>query len=79
MTSSTRVGTSACSAPNSVLTRRCRQSGSTRGYVMDLRTLWRFAFHWYDGRLDRGYVRRAPEAATEYLRSVGLSGPFWGP
>jgi hypothetical protein len=44
---------------------------------MDLRTLWRFASHWYDGRLDRGYVRREPEAATEYLRSVGLSGPFW--
>jgi hypothetical protein len=56
----------------------CRQTRSTRGYVMDLRTLWRFASHWYDGRLDRGYVRREPEAATEYLRSVGLSGPFWG-
>jgi Alkylmercury lyase len=56
----------------------CRQTGSTRGYVMDLRTLWRFASHWYDGRLDRGYVRREPEAAAEYLRSVGLSGPFWG-
>jgi len=56
----------------------CRQTGATRGYVMDLRTLWRFASHWYDGRLDRGYVRREPEAAAEYLRSVGLSGPFWG-
>jgi Alkylmercury lyase len=57
----------------------CRQTGATRGYVMDLRTLWRFASHWYDGRLDRGYVRREPEAATEYLRSVGLSGPILGP
>jgi Alkylmercury lyase len=56
----------------------CRESGSRRGYVMDLRTLWRFASHWYDGRLDRGYVRREPEAAKEYLLSVGLSGPFWG-
>jgi hypothetical protein len=26
----------------------------------------------------RCYVRREPEAAKEYLRSVGLSGPFWG-
>jgi hypothetical protein len=48
------------------------------GRQTDLRTLWRFASHWYDGRLDRGYVRREPAAATEYLRSVGLSGPFWG-
>ena len=56
----------------------CRQTGSTRGYVMDLSTLWRLASHWYDGRLDRGYVRREPEAAQAYLRTVGLSGPFWG-
>lgn len=56
----------------------CRQTGSTRGYVMDLRTLWRFASHWYDGRMDRGYIRREPAAATEYMRSAGLSGQFWG-
>ncbi|RGC68204.1 Alkylmercury lyase [Micromonospora sp. MW-13] len=57
----------------------CRQTRSTRGYVMDLPTLWRLAAHWYDGRLDRGYLRREPEAAKEHLRSVRLSGPFWGP
>jgi hypothetical protein len=51
---------------------------STRGYVMDLSTLWRFAPHWYEGRMDRGYVRREPAKAAAYLRSVGLSGPFWG-
>jgi hypothetical protein len=56
----------------------CRETGSTHGYVMDLRTLWRLASHWYDGRLDRGYARREPDAAKESLRSVGLSGPFWG-
>jgi hypothetical protein len=56
----------------------CRATGATRGYVMDLGTLWRLAAHWYDGRLERDYVRREPGAATEYLRSVGLSGPFWG-
>ena len=55
-----------------------RATGSARGYVMDLTTLWRFAAHWYDGRLDRGYVRRDPGQAKQYLRSVGLSGPFWG-
>ncbi|WP_231949589.1 organomercurial lyase [Alloactinosynnema sp. L-07] len=53
-------------------------TGSQEGYVMDLETLWRFAAHWYDGRLDRGYVRREPAAAADYLRGVGLTGPFWG-
>jgi hypothetical protein len=56
----------------------CRSTGTAQGYVMDLPTLWRFASHWYDGRLDRGYVRREPEAAKDYFRGVGLSGPFWG-
>lgn len=49
-----------------------------RGYVMDLTTLWIFASDWYTGRLDRGYMRREPAAAADYLRSVGLSGSFWG-
>jgi hypothetical protein len=49
-----------------------------RGYVMDVETLWRLAAGWYQGRLDRGYVRREPVAASEYLRSVGLADPFWG-
>ena len=53
-------------------------AGLERGYVMDLATLWRFASHWYDGRLDRGYQRREPADAAAYLRSVGLEGPFWG-
>jgi hypothetical protein len=48
------------------------------GYVTDLGTLWRFASRWYEGRLDRGYVRRDPATAADYLRSCGLSGPFWG-
>ena len=54
------------------------QSGRERGYVMDLPTLWRLASGWYAGRLERGYVRREPSDAAEYLRSVGLSGAFWG-
>lgn len=49
-----------------------------RGYLMDLMTLWRFASDWYTGRLERGYMRRDPAQAADYLRSVGLSGPFWG-
>jgi hypothetical protein len=53
-------------------------AGYAEGYVMDLETLWRLAAHWYDGRLSRGYARREPAAAHEYLRSVGLSGSFWG-
>ena len=54
------------------------RTGHDRGHVMDLATLWRLAAHWYDGRLDDGYVRREPVAATEYFRSVGLAGSFWG-
>ena len=53
-------------------------TGNTRGYVMDLATLWRLAEHWYDGRLDRGYQRRDPSEAISYFRDVGLHGPFWG-
>jgi hypothetical protein len=53
-------------------------TGQAEGYVMDLATLWNLAAHWYDGRLDRNYVRREPSAAQEYMRSVGLSGAFWG-
>jgi hypothetical protein len=55
-----------------------RATGAERGYVMDLGTLWRLAAHWYDGRLNRGYVRREPSDAVNYLRGVGLSGAFWG-
>ena len=41
-------------------------------------TLWRLARHWYDGRLERGYLRREPAAAAAYFRDVGLHGAFWG-
>jgi hypothetical protein len=53
-------------------------TGQPRGYVMDLATLWRLAEHWYDGRLDHGYLRREPSEAAAYFREVGLEGPFWG-
>ena len=52
--------------------------GTEPGYVMDLGTLWRFASRWYEGRLERGYVRRDPATAAQYMRDCGLSGPFWG-
>jgi hypothetical protein len=48
-----------------------------RGHVADLATVWRLASRWYEGRLDRGYTRRDPAGAAEYLRSVGLTGDFW--
>jgi hypothetical protein len=53
-------------------------SGNERGYEMDLATLWRLAAHWYEGRLERGYVRRDPAAAKSYFAEVGLRGAFWG-
>ena len=55
-----------------------RLTGNDRGYEMDLTTLWRLASGWYTGRLDRGYRRREPSDAAEYLRNVGLTGQFWG-
>jgi hypothetical protein len=54
------------------------RTGHARGYVMDLATLWQLAEHWYDGRLDDGYIRREPAAAADYFRTVGLAGSFWG-
>lgn len=54
------------------------RSGHDRGDVIDLSTLWRLAARWYEGRLERGYVRREPVAAKAYLAEVGLRGAFWG-
>ena len=54
------------------------RTGRARGFVLDLPTLWRLASGWYAGRLERGYARREPSAAADYLRSAGLSGAFWG-
>ena len=54
------------------------QTGTTRGAVFDLATLWRLASGWYAGRLDTPYRRREPREAAEYFASVGLVGPFWG-
>ena len=48
------------------------------GSMIDLETLWRLARGWYSGRLDRGYRRREPAQAADYLRSAGLTGDFWG-
>jgi hypothetical protein len=48
-----------------------------QGSRLDLSTLWRLASRWYEGRLERGYTRRSPEAARAYFRSVGLDTPFW--
>ena len=54
------------------------RTGHERGYLMDLATLWRLARNWYAGRLEHGYKRREPSAASAYFAAVGLHGPFWG-
>lgn len=54
-------------------------SGSTRGYTLDLTTLWRLARGWYEGRFERGYRRKDVVTASNYLHDVGLDGPFWHP
>jgi len=53
------------------------RTGNTRGFEMDLTTLWHLAEHWYDGRISPGYVRRDPAQSAQYLNAVGLTGPFW--
>jgi hypothetical protein len=49
-----------CSA--ACIRRWLERSSFDEGAVMDLATLWRLASRWYEGRLDRGYVRREPAA-----------------
>jgi hypothetical protein len=51
------------------------ESGHQRGSVLDLQTLWRLAAGWYAGRLERGYVRREPRAAADYLGVSGSPAP----
>lgn len=53
------------------------RTGNAEGHRMDLATLWRFAAHWYEGRLEPGYRRREPAEASAYFESVGLRGAFW--
>ncbi|WP_042381884.1 organomercurial lyase [Streptacidiphilus melanogenes] len=53
-------------------------TGQTRGYLMDLGTLWRLARDWYAGRMEPGYTRRDPTSAAAYFAGVGLHGRFWG-
>ena len=53
-----------------------RTSGNRRDYVLDLDSLWRLAWGWYNGRVERGDSRREP-AGREYLRAAGPSGEFW--
>jgi hypothetical protein len=55
-----------------------QRAGHELGYIMNLDSLWLLASRWYEGRLARGYRRREPSEAAEYLRGVGLVGPFWG-
>ncbi|MEV7680080.1 organomercurial lyase [Streptomyces sp. NPDC088341] len=55
-----------------------KTTGQTRGYVMDLATLWRLARGWYAGRMEHGYIRRDPVSAASYFAEAGLHGAFWG-
>jgi len=53
-------------------------NGQSRGYVMDVETLWTLASGWYAGRLDVGYQRREPSESAAFLQAVGLTDTFWG-
>ena len=55
-------------------------TGSARGYVLDLGTLWRLAAHWYDGRLDRGHGMASMKSRAKQMHGQCLveSGPGWG-
>ena len=53
--------------------------GEAKGYVMDLATLWRFASHWYDGRLAMRLHPAGPgDRAAVLPRLSACVGPFWG-
>ena len=73
MTSCTRARTRASSAMKGAWMRGSRATGSEKGDVFDLATLWNLASGWYAGRLDRDYRRREPAEAAAYFRGAGLS------
>jgi Alkylmercury lyase len=53
------------------------RTGTDRGAVLGLDTLWRLATGWYAGRLTAGYRRRTPAEAAEFFASINLTGEFW--
>ena len=76
-TTSSHAATS-CSSAATGIDQWLADHGHDEGYRFDLETLWRFAAHWYDGRLEAGYRRREPAEAADYFRrsaSMAASGP----
>jgi hypothetical protein len=55
----------------------CRRHALPRGYVMSLKTLWRFASDWYGGYLQEPWRRRGPEQIRALFEAHGLTGEFW--
>lgn len=45
--------------------RRSSTSPSARKQDQDWHRLWRLAAHWYDWRMDRGYIPREPAQAAD--------------
>lgn len=55
----------------------CARTGTGKGEVLDLRTLWTLATRWYHGRMTREYRRRTPAEAGVFFAGIGLTGEFW--
>lgn len=52
--------------------------GREPGATIPAAKLWELADAWYRERLAPDWRPRTPEENREILRSLGLTGPFWG-
>lgn len=60
-----------------VLNNWLAQTGTPRGAVLTIPTLWALTQPWYTTRLNLDYHGRSLDAAQTLFRQVGLTDPFW--
>jgi hypothetical protein len=53
-------------------------NGRDPGATIPVEKLWELAHAWYRDRLAPDWRPRTPEQSHAILRSLGLTGPFWG-
>lgn len=55
----------------------CRRHAWTRGAVVPMEQMWRFASAWYGGYVEEPWRKRSGEEVKRVLEDNGLKGPFW--
>jgi hypothetical protein len=55
----------------------CARHGMSRGAVMTMDQLWRFASDWYGAYLRAPWRKRTPEEIRALFAAHGLTGAFW--